>query len=85
MVMTKGASPSMPSGNVPDAGSGEPVANGAPYDVPRPGNYPAPTPHAAAVAHNQFVAPEGDLKAMASTGLSMVDAHHEWTKTPGKS
>lgn len=31
------------------------------YSVPTPPGYPAPTPHAANVAHEPFKAPEGDL------------------------
>lgn len=82
MVMTKGGA-SMPSGNVPNADNGDDSVC-APYDVPLPGVYPAPTPHAAAVGQEPFVAPEGDLNAMAHSGLPMTEGNHVWTKTPGK-
>jgi len=52
------------------------------YDVPSAGsdgNYGAPTPHAAQVAQELYVAPEGDLSEMADTGFEMTKGTHTWT------
>lgn len=82
--------PSMGDGNTPSAGGADIEPQEAAYNVPDagdgvvPGGYGAPTPHAAAVSQDPYMAPEGDPETM-DDGWPMTTAPHTWTSTSGES
>lgn len=82
--------PPMGDPNTPSAGGADIEPQEAMYDVPSaggdvvPGGYGAPTPHAAAVSEDPYVAPEGDPEAM-DDGWAMTQGNHVWTSTPNES
>jgi hypothetical protein len=80
-------SPSMGQGNTPSAGGADIEPQEAAYNVPSAGggDYGAPTPHAAAVSQDPYMAPEADLAQNANSGWPMTQGSHEWTSTPGES
>lgn len=93
MVMTKG-SPDMGGCNTPSAGGADIEPQEAAYDVPSaggdavPGGYPAPTPHAAAVAQDPFMAPVSDGVSTGGVSHAGFDAMEHGlgmpTSTPGE-
>jgi len=86
--MQKYNPPSMGNPNTPNSGGQSIEPQEAAYDVPAagdgvvPGGYGAPTPHAAAVSQDPFMAPEADLAENADSGWSMTQGGHTWTSTP---
>ena len=88
--MQKYNPPSMGDGNTPSSGGVDIEPQEAVYDVPSagdgvvPGGYGAPTPHAAAVSQDPYMAPQADLDANADSGWSMTQGNHVWTSTPGE-
>lgn len=59
------------------------------YDVPSAGDYSAPTPHAAQVAQEPFVAPSGNSVGegaqVAHGGFDAAQSAPHWSGTPGES
>lgn len=87
--MQKMNPPSMGDGNNPNYGSADIEPQEASYDVPSaggsvvPGGYGAPTPHAAAVSEDPYMAPQADLADLADNSWPMAEGGHTWTNTPG--
>lgn len=59
------------------------------YSAPNAGDYNAPTPHAANVAHEPYTAPSSDMPpsggASGGAGLDAMDSTPGWSPTPGES